>query len=48
MAETSPRGLPVKQTLPLGRVRKIMAQTMRVGIRPWPTRIANASLRISS
>ncbi|MBL8055740.1 MAG: 2-oxo acid dehydrogenase subunit E2 [Anaerolineales bacterium] len=32
MAETSPRGLPVKQTLPLGRVRKIMAQTMRASV----------------
>ncbi len=29
MPDTSPRGLPVKQTLPLGRVRKIMVQTMR-------------------
>lgn len=25
----SPRGLPIKEVLPLGRVRKVMAQTMR-------------------
>ncbi len=26
---SSPRGLPIKEVLPLGRVRKVMAQTMR-------------------
>lgn len=32
MPDPSPRGLPVKQSLPLGRVRKIMAQTMRASV----------------
>jgi pyruvate/2-oxoglutarate dehydrogenase complex dihydrolipoamide acyltransferase (E2) component len=32
MADLSPRGLPIKQTLPLGRLRKVMAQAMRVSV----------------
>lgn len=32
MGDTSPRGLPLKQTLPLGRVRKVMAQSMRAAV----------------
>lgn len=32
MPDTPGRGLPVKQTLPLGRVRKVMAQTMRASV----------------
>ena len=29
---TSPRGLPIKHALPLGRVRRVMAQTMRASV----------------
>lgn len=29
---TSPRGLPIKETLPLGRVRRVMAQTMHESV----------------
>lgn len=32
MTDQTHRGLPVRQTLPLGRVRKVMAQTMRASV----------------